>query len=228
MSYGETGNNQIGSFRSLAAAQLGSYVFGGSAFTTGVSVNRLANPDLTWETTRQIDAGLNLGLFNNRINLELDYYEKETRDLLLEVPLPATSGFEFAFKNLGAVSNKGIEFSLNTVNIEKDNFTWNSSFNISFNKNKVLNLGGANEFFTTAIGDNQITNDYIIRVGEALGSIYGMQTDGVYNYSDFVEFDGLSNTQAADLIIQNGVWYVNRLFYLIKSKITIYIKFHTL
>ncbi len=205
VSYGETGNNQIGSYRSLAAATLGSYVYGGSTFTTGVSVNRLSNPDLTWETTTQLDAGLVLSMFKNRINLEIDYYEKETRDLLLEVPLPATSGFEFAFKNLGAVSNKGLEISLNTTNIETDNFTWNSNFNISFNKNKVLNLGGANEFFTTAIGDNQITNDYIVRVGEALGSIYGVQADGVYNYSDFVEFDGLTDAQAADLIIQNGV-----------------------
>jgi len=205
VSYGETGNNQIGSYRSLAAAQLGSYVFGGSSFVTGVSVNRLANEDLTWETTSQIDAGIVLGFFNNRVNLEVDYYQKETRDLLLEVPLPATSGFEFAFKNLGAVSNKGLEVSLNTVNVETDNFTWSSNFNISFNKNEVLNLGGANEFFTTAIGDNQITNDYIVRVGEPLGSIYGIESNGVYNYSDFEEFDGLSNAEAEALIIQNGI-----------------------
>ncbi|WP_226789021.1 SusC/RagA family TonB-linked outer membrane protein [Polaribacter porphyrae] len=204
-SYGETGNNQIGSFRSLEATQLGAYVFGGSTFTSGLSINQLANPDLTWETTRQYDVGLNLAMFNNRVNLEIDYYSKETRDLLLEVPIPATSGFEFAFKNLGAVSNKGLEISINSTNIDTENFTWNSNFNISFNKNRVLNLGGANEFFTTAIGDNQITNDYIIRVGEALGSFYGVKTDGVYNYSDFVEFDGLTDAEAAAKIIQDGV-----------------------
>lgn len=207
VSFGETGNNQIGSYRSLAVATLGSYVYGGSTFTTGVNVNNLANPDLTWETTTQIDAGLVLGMFNNRVNLEIDYYEKETRDLLLEVPLPANSGFETVFKNLGAVSNKGIEVSINTTNIDTENFTWNSSFNISFNKNEVLDLGGAKEFFTTAIGDNQVTNDYIIRVGEALGSFYGVEADGVYSYSDFVEFDGLTDAESAALINQNTPYY---------------------
>jgi len=205
MSYGETGNNQFGSYRSLAQSRLSSYVFGGSSFETGVTVNSLASRRLSWETTAQLDAGLVLGFLDNRINLEVDYYIKDTRDLLLEVPTPTTSGFDFAFQNLGLLRNRGVEVSLNTTNIETENFSWTSSFNISFNQNEILDLGDGSEFFATAIGDNQITNDYVIRVGESLGSIFGVETDGVYNYSDFEEFDGLSNAEAADLIIQNGV-----------------------
>jgi hypothetical protein len=87
--------------------------------------------------------------------------------------------------------------------IESKDFNWNTNFNISFNKNKILDLGDAQEFFVTAIGGSQIQNDYVVRVGESLGAVYGLQDDGVYNYSDFVEFDGLTDAEAADLLYSN-------------------------
>ena len=195
-SYGQSGNTEIPAFKSIAQAGISSYVFGGSSLSAGSSIIQLANEDLTWESTREIDYGLSLGLFNNRITLEADYYDKETSNLLLEVPLPATSGYQTAFKNLGLVSNKGHEFALNANMIENRDFNWNMNFNISFNENKVLDLGDADEFFVTAIGDNQTNNDYVVRVGESLGSIYGLAYDGVYNYQDFVEFDGMSIDEA--------------------------------
>jgi TonB-linked SusC/RagA family outer membrane protein len=195
-SYGQSGNTEIPAFKSIAQAGISSYVFGGSSLSAGSSIIQLANEDLTWESTREIDYGLSLGLFNNRITLEADYYDKETSNLLLEVPLPATSGYQTAFKNLGLVSNKGYEFALNANMIENSDFNWNMNFNISFNENKVLDLGDADEFFVTAIGDNQTNNDYVVRVGESLGSIYGLAYDGVYNYQDFVEFDGMSIDEA--------------------------------
>lgn len=191
-SYGQSGNTEIPAFKSIAQAGISSYVFGGSSLSAGSSIIQLANEDLTWESTREIDYGLSLGLFNNRITLEADYYDKETSNLLLEVPLPATSGYQTAFKNLGLVSNKGYEFAVNANMIENRDFNWNMNFNISFNENKVLDLGDADEFFVTAIGDNQTNNDYVVRVGESLGSIYGLAYDGVYTYQDFVEFDGMS------------------------------------
>jgi TonB-linked SusC/RagA family outer membrane protein len=197
-SYGETGNTNIGSFRSFAQAGAVGYIQNGNQLVTGAAIEQLANENLTWETTAQLDAGLSLGLFNSRLNVEVDYYEKITTDLLLEVPLPATSGFKTVFKNLGEVSNKGWEFSFNSVNVRTEDFSWASDFNISFNRNEVVDLGGANEFFVTAFGDNQIQNDYVVRVGEPLGSIYGLETDGVYNYGDFPAFDGLSDAQAAE------------------------------
>jgi TonB-linked SusC/RagA family outer membrane protein len=210
-SYGETGNTEIGSYLSLSRAGFSSYIFNGDTLETGASIDRLPNPDLTWETTTQTDFGLSISLLNNRINIEADYYNKITSDLLLEVPLPATSGYQTSFTNIGSVRNRGFEFAIDAAVIQNNNFTWNTNFNISFNKNKVLDLGGAQEFFVTAIGDNQIQNDYIIRVGESLGSIYGLQDDGVYSFNDFVEYDGLTDAEAAELLYSNVTgtenWY---------------------
>ena len=196
-SYGQSGNTEIPAYKSIAQAGISSYVFAGSALTTGSSITQLANEELTWETTREIDYGFSLGLFDNRVTIEADYYDKETSNLLLEVPLPSTSGYQTAFKNLGLVSNKGYEFAVNANMIENRDFDWNMNFNISFNENKVLDLGDADEFFVTAIGDNLTNNDYIVKVGESLGSIYGLDFDGVYTYDDFVEFEGMTESEAA-------------------------------
>ena len=134
-SFGESGNTQIPSFQSKSAADGAGYIFNGNLLTPGASIVRLANDDLSWETTTEIDFGLTLGLFNNRITMEADYYDKETKDLLLAVPIPVTSGYQTAFKNLGLVSNKGIEFSLNADVVQERDFKWNMNFNISSNKN---------------------------------------------------------------------------------------------
>ena len=220
VSYGETGNTQIGSFRSLPAAGYSSFIFGGNVLTAGIATNRLANPDLTWETTSQIDLGFSVSLFDYRFNLTVDYYNKDTEDLLLEVPLPSNSGYEFSFQNLGKVNNEGIEISFTSTNVRSKDFTWSSSFNISFNKNEVLDLGDADEFFVRAIGDNQINNDYVVRVGEPLGSVFGHQVDGVYNFNDFVEFDGLSDAEAAAFMradaTDQGIPYYD-IFYTLKE-----------
>ncbi|WP_298484959.1 TonB-dependent receptor [uncultured Maribacter sp.] len=203
VSYGETGNANIPSYQSFGFGELANYFYDGN-LATGVSVNRIPNPALTWETTTQLDAGFNLGLFNNRVNFEFDYYNKQTSDLLLRTPIPNSTGFDIIFKNTGSLENKGYEFALSTVNVDTENFSWNTSFNISFNKNKILDLGGADQFLIRAIGNNQVNNDYIVRVGESLGTYYGIEQDGVYNYSDFVEFDGLSNTEAAAKLRQDS------------------------
>ena len=138
VSYGETGNTQIGSFRSLPAAGYSSFIFGGSDLTAGIATNRLANPDLTWETTSQVDVGLSLSLFDYRFNLTVDYYNKNTDDLLLEVPLPANSGYEFSFQNLGKVNNRGVEVSFTSTNVRSKDFRWSTSFNISFNQTVLI------------------------------------------------------------------------------------------
>ncbi|MGF7214791.1 TonB-linked SusC/RagA family outer membrane protein [Spirosoma lacussanchae] len=101
---------------------------------------QLANPDLKWETTRQINAGLNIGLYNNRIGLEINAYEKYTYDLLIQVPLAQSTGFSSIFRNDGEISNRGLEFGLNTINIQTKNLTWNTSFNISANRNRIEKL----------------------------------------------------------------------------------------
>ncbi|WP_299665019.1 TonB-dependent receptor [uncultured Polaribacter sp.] len=223
MSFGQTGNAQITPYRSLAQVRLASYVYEGNQINTGVGITQLQNDQLTWEKTSEFNTGLTLGIFNNRLWIEADYYYKRTNDLLLEVPLPATSGYKTVLKNLGSLANTGFEFLVNTTNIQRKDFSWKSSFNITFNKNEVLDIGTADQIFIESIGSNQIGDDYIIKVGEPLGSVFGLETDGVYNYSDFVEFDGLTNTEAAtkirtDAAVQ-GVPYFD-VFYTLKPGIT--------
>jgi len=195
LSYGQSGNEQIPTDQSISSYGFNTYGFGGVGQQSGVALNRLDNPDLTWETTTQFDAGFELGLFNHRVYLNFDYYKKNTRDLLLAVPVPYSTGFETAFQNLGEVENKGVEFSVSTQNIAQKKFQWSTDFNISFNKNKVISLGDAEEFIVSSIGEHR--NDFIVRVGESVGSYYGFEYDGLYNYSDFVEFEGMSNEEAA-------------------------------
>lgn len=106
----------------------------------GIAPAQLANNDLKWEKTNQFNAGIELGLFNNKLNFELNLYQKSTSDLLVQMPLAATTGFSSYYANDGQVSNKGYEFSVNSTNIKRKNFSWSTSFNISGNKNKIEKL----------------------------------------------------------------------------------------
>lgn len=164
-SYGLTGNAEIENF-----ASKGLYAGdGGYAGTPGQRPSQLENPNLKWEQTTQFDVGIDFGLFGNRISGEIDYYVKNTSDLLLEVNLPGTAGFETQFRNVGKLENKGVEFVLNTENMVGD-FRWNTSFNIARNKNKITNLNG-----------QVIQGDFLSRAveGEAIGIFYGPKYAGV-------------------------------------------------
>jgi TonB-linked SusC/RagA family outer membrane protein len=179
VSYGETGNQEIPQYRSLPALGPGNYPIGGT-INGGMVTTRVANPLLRWETTAQFDAGIDLSLFSNRINIVADYYDKRTKDLLLDVQIPGSSGYLSALQNVGSVKNTGIELALNTVNFDGD-FKWKTSFNITFNKNEVLDLGG--ELERPAGGGSaskQIANTGILRVGEPVGAFYGYVTDGLF------------------------------------------------
>jgi TonB-linked SusC/RagA family outer membrane protein len=142
-SYGSTGNqNGINNFAALGLWN------GGAGYPdtptggdkAGTAPQQLPNPDLKWERTTQINAGLDLGLFDGRINLEFNVYSKKTTNVLLQTPVPAVTGFTNVYSNAGEVSNKGYEVSLSTVNIRKEGFSWTSNFNISGNVNKVVTL----------------------------------------------------------------------------------------
>src|SRR5690606_15146358 len=97
----------------------------------------LGNEHLRWESTKQVDLGYDFGLFKNRIELTVDVYQKITDDLLLRANLPYTTGYGWMYKNIGKMRNQGLEFTLNTINYNKENFSWSSNFNISFNQNKL-------------------------------------------------------------------------------------------
>ena len=174
-SYGITGNSEIGSYRSLANLSTNAYIFGNTR-ASGSAIGRLANPDLQWEKTAQYDAGLELGLFNDRINIVADVYYKKTSDLLLDAPIPASSGYSTVTKNIGNMENKGLDLTINTINIQSKDFSWSTSFNISFLKNKITALGANNEDITYGFKGGQI-----LRVGQSVGSIFGYVRDGIYS-----------------------------------------------
>ncbi len=187
-SYGITGNNRVDDFAkdyTISAPISASYAFNNS-FDRGSYPNALGNRNLKWETTYQGDLGLELGLFNHRIDLQIDYYQKNTKDLLLNARLPASSGYESAYKNVGEVQNNGVEFTINTVNIKKRDFSWNTTFNISFNKSKVIALTQNQETLLSAVYWNG-PNDplYMARIGQPISQIIGYVWEGVYQLNDF-------------------------------------------
>ncbi len=192
LSWGITGNNRVDDFAS--SAQLGSdyYAFN-DELSQAVYISQLENADLKWESTEQTDLGVDFGLLDSRINITADIYRKTTRDLLLDANLPATTGFDTAYKNIGSMRNQGLEFSLNTVNIDNPKFKWTSSFNISFNRNKVLALSNNEESMTSSVSWDYWWREvpaYIAKVGKPIGQIWGVIWDGVYQLDDFNEIGG--------------------------------------
>lgn len=166
-SYGVVGNAEIGNFPQLGLF-IGDAGYAGSA---GQRPSQIANPNLKWETTKQFDIGLDFGFFNNRISGELDYYAKTTTGLLVNVNVPATSGFTTQVQNVGKLENKGIELVLNTENLT-GKFKWSTNFNIARNRGKVLELGAPP--FTGGVGGiNRVME------GQPLGVFYAVEYAGV-------------------------------------------------
>jgi TonB-linked SusC/RagA family outer membrane protein len=182
-SYGTSGNQEIGNYRSLAQYQPNQTVLGGANQAT-ILPSYIGNDDLKWERSVQFDAGLELGLLKDRVSLTVDYYDRVTKDLLLQTPIPWSAGEVNAnvYKNVGSVKNSGIEVSLNTTNIKTDDFEWSTSFLFASNKNRVLKLNEGNaDIFP---GPNFLGQNYVIRVGEPIGSFYGMTRLGTYSESE--------------------------------------------
>ncbi|MEI2675130.1 MAG: TonB-dependent receptor [Chitinophagaceae bacterium] len=168
-SYGLTGNAGIGNFDYKGLYGIGSY-----AGTSSLFPSSIANPALTWEKTAQLDIGFDFGFYNDRISGELDYYIKNTTDLLLDVPVPATTGYAVQTQNVGSLENKGYEIVINTQNFIGD-FSWSTSFNFSVNKNKILELADGQELID--LGGSDFMN--VIMVGQPLGVFYGAEYAGV-------------------------------------------------
>lgn len=190
-SWGLTGNNRIGNYDYMAKLVTNSntykYPWEGS-FTPGYVLGSMANNKLKWETTEQFDFGLDLGFFDGRINLNVDYYIKTTKDLLLNADVPASSGYSTATLNVGKLRNKGLEVTLESINIKNKNFTWTSSFNIAFNTNEIVALNDGQESMISFVNwDNKYKTmpAYISQKGKAAGSMYGYVSQGTYKYEDF-------------------------------------------
>lgn len=184
--WGMTGNNRVGDFSYLSSLGFinNGYSFGNATPSQGAVANGLGNPQLKWESTAMTNIGVDLSFFKSRLTLTADWYRKVTSDLLLNAALPITTGYQTAFKNVGKVSNSGLEFAINTVNISNKTFQWSSNFNISFNRNKVLALTENQESITSQISGLNMAS-YIAKIGQPIAMFYGVVSDGVYQYSDF-------------------------------------------
>ncbi|NLR77513.1 SusC/RagA family TonB-linked outer membrane protein [Chitinophaga eiseniae] len=200
VSYGTSGNFQIANYAAYDLLSSNGYVLGpgtGNA-ANGAGLSQPANPDLTWEKTLQLNAGLDIGLFTNRIYLSADYYRATTSNLLLNVPVALSSGFGTALKNIGKVRNSGVEFGLNTRNLTGA-FIWNTSFNIASNKNEVLQLGANNAPIISDGGNGTISQLYITKVGSPIGSYYGYINGGVFkNQAEIDAYPHYSSTKPGD------------------------------
>lgn len=171
-SYGVTGNNSISN--TAAYATLTSSVYGGAA---GYYTSSLGNADLGWEKTHSTDIAVDLGFLNNRIQLSLDWYTKNTTDLLYQVPVEGASGFSTIWDNLGDIHNEGFEIELNTHNLT-GNFKWDTSFNMSYNKNEVKKLGTDNTPIYSGFSGSNYSN--ILTVGKAVNTYYMYDAIGVW------------------------------------------------
>src|SRR5690606_9917302 len=181
-SYGITGNSEIDPYSSFFMIGAGTTLINGNREPSYV-VGNLGNPGLQWEKTKTYDAGFELGLFENKLNFDISYYNRTTTDLLLRAPVPYSTGFNDVWKNIGSVRNSGVEVLVTANPIRRDDLTWNISLNGSYNKNKVLKLGENNEDILLngwVGGPNSI-----IRVGENLNSFYGYEREKIYTVQDF-------------------------------------------
>ncbi len=180
--WGETGNELIQTTDALNLLRNNPWIpgGGGTGSTAILPGTRLANPDLTWETTTQTNIGFDLGILNNRFNLSFEYYVKTTEDLLLVRSLPRFTGRVDQVVNAGEVENKGIDLSLSGRIIQNDNFSWELGANISSNRNEILSLiGDQTEIFPSLSVGGSIPAPSIVRVGEPIGSFYGFVYEGV-------------------------------------------------
>lgn len=196
-SWGKSGNNQIPNYGSLALLQTSNYVFGGK-LAPGTSISTSPNADLSWEMTSTLNFGVDLTLFDY-LGLSADYYIANTNDLLLNVPVPEQSGYVTSLQNIGKIRNNGFEIRLSTAkDVKFGDVVWNSSFNLSTNKNKVLALANGQ---TQIIGDKGFS---ITRVGHSISEYYGYDVIGVYkNQDDFNKYPSMKGTQIGDYIIKD-------------------------
>jgi TonB-linked SusC/RagA family outer membrane protein len=205
-SYGLAGNNNIGNYTAITALGAANYVFNGMT-NLGEAINVLGNPNLTWETSKQTDVGIELSLLGDRITFGYDYYNKKTSDMLYPDPIPSASGYSSIQSNVGDFRIWGHEFAVSSKNLTGA-LTWTTDFNISFNDNKVLSL-----LNNTPIGGTGRYNDYNrTAVGHRIGELYGYVFQGIYmNQADYIKYpkEATSDVGTARMKDVNGDDTVN-------------------
>lgn len=183
--YGLAGNNRIGSYSSLAIMSSVTYPNANSA-QSGYASKQVPNPDLKWEANKTFNIGLDLGFFNQRLTISPEFYINRSSNLLFDARLPNSSGYSSMTINAGETENKGIDLTINSVNITNKDFTWNTTVTLSHNKNSVNQLTGEKvQFYLADMGVKGAGSSHKIGVGEPLGQFYGYISDGLYQVSDF-------------------------------------------
>lgn len=192
-SWGQTGNQEIANYSSQLTFGSGPNVIMNNTILNTVIPQRIANPDLKWETTTQFNVGLDGSILNGRISGTLDYFHKKTTDLLFNLPLPRASGYSSILSNVGSVENKGFEVFLSGVVLHKKDFKWSSTFNFSRIKNKVVDLGRIEQIVTGNV--QAVGNTVIIKKGEPLASYYGYIVEGIFQSEEEVKTSALPTSK---------------------------------
>jgi TonB-dependent starch-binding outer membrane protein SusC len=186
VSYGTSGNNRIDDFLYLTLFDPNTFYGIGNNVTTGYRPVALGNKNLRWETTVSKNVGLDVAFLNNRVQFTADAYYNTTEDLLVRVPIPTSSGYSDQLQNVGSTSNRGIEMQLTGVPVATSDFNWTTSFNLSFNRNRVESYGLQNSAtFPSGWAGTNAPHDYAVIVGKPVGTIWGLVSDGYYTLSDF-------------------------------------------
>ncbi|MBJ7883000.1 SusC/RagA family TonB-linked outer membrane protein [Gelidibacter salicanalis] len=190
--YGETGNQNVAPYSTFQELNTGlNFPFDGSSLDVGVGFGGLVDENLTWETTKQINVGVDFNLVKNRLNLSIDWYKKNTVDLLLEKPVLASNGGGTILTNIGEVENTGVDVTFSAAVVDSENFSWDSNLTMSFVDNKIVDLGGPDQIVTPAPFNpaGGSSNWFLLKVGEPLGNFYGYQylgadENGAAQYSE--------------------------------------------
>ncbi|UAY54524.1 SusC/RagA family TonB-linked outer membrane protein [Arachidicoccus terrestris] len=190
LSYGDVGNARVGSYwrqqYSFISQTNRLIYFDDKAQSALRTSSTLKNENLTWESTTSANLGLDLAFLDNRLTFTMDLYNNTTRNLILNVALPSSSGYVTQYQNIGSTRNRGLEFSVNGNLVNTKDFNLSASFNIAFNRNKVLELNGADEMIVSSgWGVNIGSDDYRAIVGQPVGLMYGYVSDGFYTFDDF-------------------------------------------
>ena len=203
--YGIAGNNRIGDllFQQLYGVT-GEYALNHTVLP-GYAPVALANEDLKWESNVSQNLGIDLSFLNNKIQLSIDAYQNFGQDLLLAVAIPPTSGYSSQIKNLGSTTNKGLELQLNATIYQKKDFSWSTNFNIATNKNMVTSLGTIKQQTrNSGWQGSDGTDDFLVKVGEPVGLMYGFVTDGFYKVEDF-NYNPASITPTGFYTLKSGI-----------------------
>lgn len=208
-SWGLTGNQEIGDFAFQTTYAGADPAIWDGNLVTATAPTRLPNPDLKWETTEQINVGLDFGFLKNRIQGSVDYFTKVTTDMLLNLPIPQSTGFATVLTNVGEIENNGIEVVLTTKNINRGAFSWESNVTFTTLRNNVVDLGGIPEINSGA-GFLHVPQVGIIRPGEPLNSFFGWEVAGVWQTGDdFTQTKDNVKPGSLKYVDQNGDGIVN-------------------